>query len=74
MAEIKLKPDYRNNTERGQYQFIVGYGHFGAHECVHLTFDEIANRMREKHGPGTLKDDGQWLTFETFNFVEHGNL
>lgn len=65
-AEVKIRPDYRNDTEHGQYQFIVGISHFGAPECVHLTFDEIARRLRIQHGPGTLEDDGTWLTFTLF--------
>lgn len=61
-TKIRITPDYRNDTEHGQYQFVTGYtGGFAAPECVHLTFDEIAKRMREQHGDGWLEDDGKDL-------------
>lgn len=55
------RPDYRNN---GKYQFVVGYTGGGAEECVHLDRDEIARRLGERHGPGTLVDDGVDLWWE----------
>ena len=66
MKEIKIRPDFRNDTDLGRYQFIVGISHFGAYECVHLTFDQIAERLRSQHGNGTLEDDGTWLIFGLF--------
>jgi len=60
---VRIRPDYRNDTKHGQYQFVVGYTGFGAKECVHLTFEQIKERLTESHGPGKLEDDGEWLTF-----------
>lgn len=52
---IRIQPDYRN---LGKYQFVTGYTGGGAEKCVHLTFAEIAARLRERHGDGRLVDDG----------------
>lgn len=49
------RPDYRNN---GQYQFIKGYTGGGNPMCVHLTKEQIIERLTKDHGPGRLEDDG----------------
>ena len=58
---MRFQPDYRL---LGRYQFVTGYTGGGAEMCVHLTFVEIAARLRERHGDGRLVDDGTdliWL-------------
>ena len=54
------QPDYRNKTEHGDYQFVVGYtGGGGAEMCIHLTHEEYVRRIEAKAGPGTLvEEDG----------------
>lgn len=56
------KPDYRNN---GKYQFVTGYTGGGAEACVHLSAEEIAERMTAQAGSGKLLDDGVNLWWET---------
>ena len=51
----RITPNYRNN---GKYQFVTGYtGGFAAEMCIHLTFDEIKERLQEKYGKDTLLVD-----------------
>ncbi len=53
---IHITPDYRNN---GKFQFVTGYtGGFAAPMCVHLTWEEIEERLTKNHGSGVLTDDG----------------
>ena len=57
-AELtRITPDYRNN---GKFQFVVGYtgGMNAGEKCVHLTWEEIEQRLTKNHGPGVLTDDG----------------
>ena len=57
----RVTPDYRNN---GQFQFVTGYtGGFAAPVCVHLSFDEVEQRLQRNH-PGKksrLIDNGSDL-------------
>lgn len=55
LETLRVTPDYRNN---GKYQFATGYTGGGAEMCVHLGFEEVAERLTVRHGPGTLVDDG----------------
>jgi len=55
------KPEYRNN---GQYQFVKEYTGGGNAACVHLTTEEIAQRLTAEKGPGELIDDGVNLWWE----------
>jgi hypothetical protein len=57
----QLRPDYRNN---GKYQFITGYSGSGATICVHLSAEELSERLAVKHGEGKLIDDGDSLWWE----------
>ena len=52
------KPDYRLN---GKYQFIKGWTGGGAAMCLHLTKEEIIERLTTILGPGELVDDGEDL-------------
>ena len=65
MARTKVqKPDYHNH---GKYQFVTGYTGWGNPECVHLSAEEISERLTEQYGPGKLEDDGEdlWWVWET---------
>ena len=61
------RPSYREN---GQYQFIVWYTGGGNPECVHLSPEEISERLRAQVGPGTLVDDGLDLWWEQVDTSE----
>ena len=69
---IHIHPDYRNNDK---FQFVTGYLSFGAEACVHLTWEEIEQRLTENHGPGVLTDDGTDLiwTLDDGNWQEYGD-
>jgi hypothetical protein len=65
---LVITPDYRNN---GKFQFVTGYtGGFAAEMCVHLTWEEIEERLKEKHGPGVLTDDGTDLIWTFDDGIE----
>lgn len=61
---VRITPDYRN---LGKYQFVTGWTGGGAEMCTHLTFEQVMQRFKAKHGPGKLEDDGTdlvWLQDE----------
>jgi len=45
------QPDYRNN---GKLQFVTGWTGGGAEMCIHLTFEEYEQDLRNQAGPGRL--------------------
>jgi len=55
LETLRITPDYRH---AGKFQFVTGYTGGGAEMCKHLTFDEVAERLANKHGDGELVDDG----------------
>lgn len=58
---VRVSPDYRNN---GQFQFVTGYtGGFAAPMCVHLSFEEVEERLQRTSGEARsrLIDDGSDL-------------
>jgi len=61
IRHLVQRPDYRNH---GQYQFVTWYTGGGAEACVHLTREQISDRLRDQKGPGILVDDGENLWWE----------
>lgn len=55
LETVRITPDYRNN---GEFQFIRGYTGGGNPMCVHLSWEEVAVKLADQHGPGMLDDDG----------------
>lgn len=56
------RPDYRNNDK---YQFVTFITGGGAVGCVHLTAEEISERLTKTMGSGHLVDDGVDLWWHT---------
>jgi hypothetical protein len=61
VRHLVQRPDYRND---GKYQFVVSYTSWGNPECIHLTTEQIFERMEDKLGKGKLIDDGVNLWWE----------
>lgn len=59
------RPDHRNITKFGIYQFVVGWTGGGAEMCQHYSKAEIEEGQRSLHGKGVLVDDGVDLWWDT---------